>query len=204
MSGSTPLLSLAQLRPPKTRPYTSSFLSSQVWVNVDPRVWVPLPQHRSLSSLIVTEEPPRSVICASFFPSLRPRAGLVVLRPVCRCGIRTHGDPAPFPRPPAPGSLTSFTIKSVKMSPRSPLFSIHTADQREARSLPITLRRAAKRCSAKEGCFGGGPRDVAGPAPSSSHTATFPYTGECPPLFSPPYPPRDIGGCVSAPWCSES
>lgn len=33
---------------------------------------------------------------------------------------------------PAPGPLTSFTAKSIKVSPPSPVFSVCVSDQREA------------------------------------------------------------------------
>lgn len=146
-----------------------------------------------VGALAIAQEPfiphcrqrtPQSVICdrpTTFFPSLRPRAGLVIFWPVRCCGVRTHGNWMPFPWPPAPGSLTFFTIDSVQMSPHSPLFSIYIADQRlrpAACRLPSSGRQ--KGAVLKRAGLEVAPGKSLVHEPSSSHTATFYYTATMP------------------------
>lgn len=129
------LLAIWRLPVLGSSPRGLSFLPSQVLGRVGPRVKVALPQHGAFLPCCYRRAPEkciskRSTTAWGHDGGLGPSVAM-------DSNSRQFGA---FRWPPGLGSLTSFTIKSIKMSPHPPLFSIYVSDQCEAQS-PLTALR---------------------------------------------------------------
>jgi hypothetical protein len=102
------------------RPHSLSLLLA--WVR---HVQVALLQPQSLFSLVLDKESPKVSLGANPSPSL------LVFLSLGKEG-KTHVTLVALCWRTALGPLTSFTIRSIKVSPRPPLFSIYTSDQFKA------------------------------------------------------------------------